>query len=120
MDILVVDDSPAMRMMVVRAMRQAGFSKHKYRQAGDGKEALDAIRESAPDLVLADWNMPNMTGIELLETLNEDGGAPTFGFITTEASSEIRQRAAAAGAKFMIAKPFTPDAFEKALSSIID
>ena len=120
MDILVVDDSAAMRLMVVRAIRQAGFSKHQFRQAGDGAEALAAIRETRPDIVLADWNMPNMTGIELLEALAEEGDTPTFGFITTESSVTMRQQATAAGAKFMIAKPFTPEAFEKALSPYLD
>ena len=69
MDILIVDDSAAMRQMVMRTLRQAGFVGHDIAQAGDGVEALEHIRNNPVDLVMADWNMPNMTGLELLEEL---------------------------------------------------
>ena len=118
MKILVVDDSSAMRMMVVRALRQAGFGAKDVEQAEDGAVALASIRKSVPDLVLADWNMPNMTGIELLETIRAEGIGVNFGFITTESTTEMRQKATAAGAQFLIAKPFTPESFEKALASV--
>ncbi len=119
MNILVVDDSPAMRMMIVRTIRQAGFGKNNVVQAGDGLEALAAIAEKQPDLVLADWNMPNMTGIELLEKLREDGNDVTLGFITTEATPPMRVRASKAGAKFLLSKPFTVDSFEQVLGVVM-
>ncbi|MEO0422904.1 MAG: response regulator [Pseudomonadota bacterium] len=126
MKILVVDDSIAMRLMVVRCLRQAGFGGHDIVQAEDGAKGYDAIGEERPDVVLSDWNMPNMTGIELLEKLKEEseehgdkGLGLTFGFVTTEASAEMRARASEAGAKFLIAKPFTPDSFKDALTDII-
>lgn len=119
MKILVVDDSSAMRMMVVRTLRQAGFGDNDVEQAEDGAQALEKIREDTPDLVLADWNMPNMTGIELLETLREEGNKVKFGFITTEATKEMRDKAAAGGAKFLISKPFTVESFQKILSAVL-
>jgi two-component system chemotaxis response regulator CheY len=119
MKILVVDDSTAMRLMVVRTLRQAGFGGKDVEQAADGVEALDAIQKNMPDLVLADWNMPNMTGIELLEALRSNDIDVTFGFITTESTTEMRQRATDAGAQFLIAKPFTAESFEKVLSTIV-
>ncbi len=121
MKILVVDDSIAMRLMVVRCLRQAGFGGHDIAQAEDGQKAFDAIGEDKPDVVLSDWNMPNMNGIELLEKLKEEGHTEdmTFGFVTTEASTEMRARASEAGATFLIAKPFTPDSFKDALTGII-
>ena len=118
MNILIVDDSAAMRMMIVRTLRQAGFGGHDFSQAENGIEALDAIRKVQPDLVLADWNMPKMTGLELLQELREEGNDVTFGFITTEATGPMRAKATEAGAKFLIAKPFTVEAFEKVFSSI--
>lgn len=118
MNILVVDDSSAMRMMILRTLRQAGFDSSNVVQAGDGLEALEAIRKQTPDLVLADWNMPNMTGIELLDTLREEGNDVTFGFITTEATSAMRNKASKSGAKFLISKPFTVEAFEQVLSAV--
>jgi len=119
MKILVVDDSSAMRMMVVRTLRQAGIDKNDVTQAEDGALALEAIRASRPDLVLADWNMPNMTGLELLEALRGEDNSVTFGFITTESTTEMRQKATDAGAQFLISKPFTLDSFEKVLSKFM-
>ncbi|NOX68918.1 MAG: response regulator [Gammaproteobacteria bacterium] len=119
MKILVVDDSSAMRMMVIRTLRQAGFGGNDVEQAEDGSVALEAIRNSLPDLVLADWNMPNMTGIELLSALRAESIDVTFGFITTESTSEMRKRATEAGANFMISKPFTVESFQRALSAVM-
>ena len=119
MKVLIVDDSPAMRMMVVRTLRQAGFDGLDIEQAEDGLKALESIRSAEPDLVLADWNMPNMTGYELLQALREDEIGVDFGFITTESTVEMRKKATAAGAKFLIAKPFTAESFQKALSTIL-
>jgi len=115
MKILIVDDSTAMRMIVRKTLRQAGFDGHEITEADDGAKALAAIGASPPDLVLSDWNMPNMTGIELLENLNKAGSKVTFGFVTTEATPDMRNRAAGAGAKFLISKPFTPESFQEAL-----
>ncbi|MBT4519114.1 MAG: response regulator [Halieaceae bacterium] len=118
MKILVADDSSAMRMMVMRTLRQAGIDAGDVSQAEDGAIALDMIRDDEPDLVLCDWNMPNMTGIELLTTLREEGIDVTFGFITTETGNALRSQATDAGASFMITKPFTVEAFEKVLDHI--
>lgn len=119
MKILVVDDSPAMRMLVIRTLRQAGFEGNDVDQAEDGAAALEKIRADTPDLVLADWNMPNMTGIELLEALRAEENDVDFGFITTESKTEMRQRATDAGAKFLISKPFSVESFEKVLATVL-
>lgn len=119
MNILVVDDSSAMRMMILRTIRQAGFDANDVEQAEDGAIALEKIRNKMPDLVLADWNMPNMTGIELLEALREEEINVDFGFITTESTTEMRKKATDAGAKFLIGKPFTVESFEKVLNTVL-
>jgi two-component system chemotaxis response regulator CheY len=119
MKILVVDDSKAMRMIVRRTLRQAGFGDHAVTEAQNGKEALDAVREGKPDLILSDWNMPEMTGIEFLDTLKAEGISVNFGFITTERTPEMRARAAGSGAAFLIVKPFTPEDFKAALTPIL-
>lgn len=119
MNILVVDDSAAMRNMIIRTIRQAGLGDHDISQAEDGAIALEAIKQSVPDMVLADWNMPNMTGIELLEAMNEEGIKTTFGFITTEATADMRAKATAGGAKFLISKPFSVESFEKVLGAVM-
>lgn len=119
MKILIVDDSTAMRMIVRKTLRLAGFEGHDFSETDDGAKALAAIKSAKPDLVLSDWNMPNMTGIELLETLTKDGVKVKFGFITTEATPEMRARASTAGASFLISKPFTPESFKEALGAHI-
>ncbi len=119
MKILIVDDSRAMRMIVRRALRQAGFGDHDIAEAGDGQEGLAAVDTENPDVILSDWNMPNMTGIEFLKALRADQNNTPFGFVTSEGSPELREMASEAGAKFLIAKPFTSEAFQEALTPIL-
>lgn len=119
MDILIIDDSKAMRMIVRKTLRQAGFGDHSVREAGDGVEGLKAIEEKLPDLILCDWNMPNMTGIQLLQALGEKKITVPFGFVTSEGTAEMRALAAGAGAKFLIAKPFTAETFETELRPVL-
>ncbi len=95
--ILLVDDSKAMRMIVMRQMRQIGYGDSEFVETENGKEALAAILADPPQLVLSDWNMPEMTGIELLHALNENDVKVTFGFVTSEGTPEMRVRAADAG-----------------------
>ena len=119
MKILVVDDSRAMRMIVVRTLRQAGFGGHDVVEAENGREALGLVLAEQPDLVLSDWNMPGMTGIDLLATLRSRGDATPFCFVTSEGSDEMREQAAAAGALGLIAKPFTVESFLDILSPVV-
>jgi two-component system chemotaxis response regulator CheY len=116
--ILVVDDSRVMRQIVIRTLRQAGYEDHAIVEAEDGRDAYDKVGAEQPDLVLSDWNMPNMTGIECLEALRAAGSAVPFGFVTSEGSPEMREKAAAAGALFLIAKPFAAEDFTEALQGL--
>jgi two-component system chemotaxis response regulator CheY len=119
MKIVVVDDSRAMRMIVARTLRQAGFGGHEVLEAENGREALELVTRHAADLILCDWNMPGMTGIEFLQTLRARGNDTPFCFVTSEGSQEMRERAAAAGALGLIAKPFTADSFSDVLSAVV-
>ncbi|MGZ4450748.1 MAG: response regulator [Nocardioides sp.] len=119
MKVLIADDSRVMRQIVLRTLRQAGFAHHDFVEAEDGDDALTKVGQHRPDLVLSDWNMPNRTGIELLRTLRAQGDAVPFGFVTSEGSPEMRDVAEQAGALFVIAKPFTAESFESALSGVL-
>ncbi|AIY16328.1 response regulator [Pimelobacter simplex] len=119
MKILIADDSRVMRQIVIRTLRQAGHGGHEIVEAENGREALELVHTEAPDLVLSDWNMPEMNGIDCLAALRAAGSTVAFGFVTSEGSDEMRQRADAAGAAFLIAKPFTPEAFDDALRSVL-
>lgn len=118
MKVLVVDDSKAMRMIVIRTFRQLGHGDHEFLEAENGAEGLAALSSFEPDLVVSDWNMPEMTGIEFLEAARAAGHTVTFGFITSETAAEFRERAIAAGAAFLLAKPFNADALEEALGAV--
>ncbi len=118
MQILVVDDSKAMRSIVMRAVRQAGIEA-TFVEANNGVEALKAIRASLPTLVMADWNMPEMTGLELLQTLRAEGTDVKLGFVTSESDPSMRDLAFQAGALFMLTKPFTPDGMKAVLAPVL-
>src|SRR6266545_5180396 len=110
MKIMIVDDSKAMRMIVMRTLRQAGYAGHDVVEAVDGAAALEQIRIDPPDLVMCDWNMPEMTGIELLQALSDEGRSVKFGFVTSETIEKLKQTALDLGAHFFITKPFTAEA----------
>ena len=115
MKILIADDSRVMRQIVTRTLRQAGFSGYDVVEAADGRQAYDVIVSEKPDLVLSDWNMPEMTGVEVLRALRANGVQVPFGFVTSEGSDEMRAAASDAGALFLITKPFTAESFRDAL-----
>jgi two-component system chemotaxis response regulator CheY len=119
MKILVVDDSKAMRSIVMRTLRQAGYGGHTMAEACNGAEALTSIKGDAPDLVLSDWNMPEMNGIELLRALRSEGNGVRFGFITSEGTEDMTTTAKAAGAMFVIVKPFTVESFQAVLAPVL-
>jgi two-component system chemotaxis response regulator CheY len=116
-NILIVDDSRAMRSLVKRAVEQAEAG-HTLAEAANGVEALRAIEAARPDLVLSDWNMPEMNGLELLRALRAAGDRLPFGFITSDSSPNMRELAESEGAQFLISKPFTSDAMRAALAGL--
>ncbi len=120
MDVLVVDDSKVMRSMVQRAIRQSGYRSLVVEEADNGVQALEKLRTAKPKLILSDWNMPEMSGIELLIAVRSKDSEVPFGFITSESSSEIRELATESGADFLLAKPFTVEDVCEALSSVLE
>jgi len=119
MDILLVDDSKTMRMIVQRAIRQAGFRGLTICEAENGVDALAKLSEAQPKLILSDWNMPEMSGIDFLVQVRAANNKTPFGFITSEASPEIKSLAMTSGATFLITKPFSPEDVQDALSPIL-
>jgi two-component system, chemotaxis family, chemotaxis protein CheY len=119
MDILLVDDSKTMRGIVQRAIRQAGFRGLSVGEAENGAQALEKLRGEQPRLILSDWNMPEMSGIDFLVQVRASANKVPFGFITSESSAGIRQLAMDSGASFLITKPFSPEDMQAALSPIL-
>ncbi len=116
--LLIVDDSKAMRMIVRRALRQANIVEHSVEEASNGEEALEKLRAGGFDLVLADWNMPQMNGIDLLKAVRAAGMNVHFGFITSEGTGDIRATALENGAAFLIVKPFASEDIHGALKPL--
>ena len=107
---LVVDDSTAMRTILTRMLRELGM---EVVQAKDGREALALIAVSGlPDLMLVDWNMPEMNGLELIRAVRQDLGqrSSLMMMVTTETETAQMAKAFAAGANEYLMKPFTKEA----------
>jgi two-component system chemotaxis response regulator CheY len=119
MDILLVDDSRTMRLIIQRAIRQAGYRALAVEEAESAPHAIEKLKEGQPKLILSDWNMPEVSGLELLKQIRSENNNVPFGFVTSEASNEMRALAMTSGAMFFITKPFKPEDFEAALAPIL-
>ena len=113
---MVVDDSRAMRMILSRALAESGFS---VLQAPDGKQGLDTLNRerTAIGLVLVDWNMPEMNGLDFVKSVRAqaDLAGIKLMMVTTETEIEQMARALEAGADEYIMKPFTTEAIQEKL-----
>jgi two-component system chemotaxis response regulator CheY len=117
MRIMVVDDSTTMRRIVVMNLKKAGYSN--IVEAENGRMALDLLEASPdggkPDVILLDWNMPEMSGMDFLKAVKVDAkhkDIPVI-MVTTEAEKERVMAAIAAGASGYLVKPLTPESFQK-------
>lgn len=106
MKALVVDDSAVMRKVLIGALGRANITD--VDQAADGKEAVAAAQASDYDVVLMDWNMPNMLGIDAVRAIRELGKTMPIIMVTTEAEKSRVIEALKAGAQNYIIKPFEP------------
>ena len=118
MDILVVDDASTMRRIVRGLLRE--LSLKNIREAENGSDALEELRRKKADLVISDWNMPQMTGIELLRAIRSDNGlkdVPVL-MVTAEAKKENIMEAVQAGVSNYIVKPFSAETLQEKLNKI--
>ena len=118
LNVLVIDDSGLMRKMVTRSLRQADVGVGETFEAENGEEGLAALKKHSPDLVLCDWNMPVMDGIEFVKKASEFSTVPVI-MLTTEGSSEKVAEARSSGAKGYVTKPFTPEKLGDAIEEVI-
>jgi two-component system, chemotaxis family, chemotaxis protein CheY len=117
---LVVDDFSTMRRIVRNLLKELGFSN--VDEAEDGAVALSKLREGGFDFVVSDWNMPNMDGLTLLQTVRGDAELKALPFImiTADAKKENVTAAVQAGASSCIAKPFTAAILQERLDKIFE
>lgn len=107
MKALVADDSTVMRKILINALSQAGITDAD--QAVDGKEAVAAIMANDYDLVLMDWHMPNMSGIEAVKIIRANGKKMPIIMVSTEAEKSHVIEALKAGVNNFVIKPFKPE-----------
>ena len=120
MRFLVVDDFNTMRRIVRNLLKELGFNN--VEEAEDGVDALTKLRAGGFDFVISDWNMPNMDGLQLLQTIRGDatlGKLPVL-MVTAEAKKENIIAAAQAGASGYVVKPFTAATLEEKLGKIFE
>ncbi len=117
--ILFVDDSPTMRRIIANTLNKIGIEK--YDQAENGLDALEKLHEEKYDLLLTDWNMPEMNGKELIEFIRGQEHLKNLPIlmITTRGMEEDVLTAIRAGVNGYIVKPFTPDVLKKKMIEIL-
>jgi two-component system, chemotaxis family, chemotaxis protein CheY len=121
LDILIVDDSAAIRKILQRVLRQTDLSIGEISEAGDGAEAVEILKDRTFGLILSDINMPRMDGLQLLARIKEMEhlrNVPVI-MITTEGGQGKVMEAVQLGATGYVRKPFTADQIKEKLSGVL-
>ncbi|HOO38669.1 MAG TPA: chemotaxis response regulator CheY [Deltaproteobacteria bacterium] len=118
--ILVVDDFSTMRRIVKNILRQLDFNN--IVEADDGSTALDILQKEKIDMIVSDWNMPKMTGLELLKAVRADDALKDIPFlmVTAEAQQENIIEAVKSGVSNYIVKPFTAETLGQKMNQIFN
>jgi len=120
-NVLIVDDSHAMRAVIKKIITMSGFKMDECYEAGNGNEALETLSRAWVDVIISDINMPDMNGLQLLKRLKNDElykEIPVI-MISTEGSAERMREAFVQGAQGFIKKPFLPEHLRKTLYEVI-
>jgi len=116
--VLVVDDSSTMRKIIIRSLQAVGVPD--VVEAKDGAEAVDRFKEGGIDLILTDWNMPNKSGLEVVQEIRAINTQIPIVMITTEAEKRRVVEAIKAGVSDYLVKPFDSDALREKLSKLAE
>lgn len=117
MKIMLVDDSRTIRNIQINMLTQLGYAD--IVEAADGVEALKALESVKPDLMLLDWNMPNLDGLAMLKSLRESGHTFPVIMCTTEAEKSRVITAIQAGANNYVVKPFSTDTLAQKIEQTV-
>ena len=118
MKVLVVDDFATMRRILKNVLKEIGFTK--IVEADDGSTALAVLKKDKVDLIVSDWNMPEVTGLELLKAVRGDESMKNVPFlmVTAEGQKDSVVQAVQAGVNNYIVKPFTADTIKQKLQQV--
>lgn len=114
MKVMLVDDSKTMRNIQRSVLRQIGIEQ--VEEACDGQDALSKVTAFDPDLILVDWNMPNMDGLSFIKAFRRQDRTTPLIMVTTEAEKSRVIEAIKAGVNNYVVKPFTPDMLSQRIS----
>ncbi len=120
-NVLIVDDSRAMRLVIKKTILASGIDVDEFYEAENGIEALTTLKNHRLDIILTDFNMPRMDGMELLQELKKDDRLKTIPVIVTSVEGSRRRVDAfmAQGAAAYIKKPFTPEEARDKLNYVL-
>jgi two-component system chemotaxis response regulator CheY len=120
---LVIDDSKIMRKMVIQALQGSGMAEFTFVEAEDGAEALAKFSPGSTDIVFADWNMPNMSGIEFVDkvrAMKRTAHIPIIMVTSEKTMGKMEQALDKSGANAYICKPFTAEDLQRKLARLIE
>ena len=121
MKILIADDTRVVQMIIKKSIEKCGIADLEIKTASDGLEAYEVVRSWQPDLVITDWHMPIMTGIELLKKIYANGmNHIRVGFITAEPSEKNLEQAKRFGAEFVLNKPCSEEEIVGAIKKVLE
>jgi two-component system chemotaxis response regulator CheY len=119
MRFLVVDDSTTMRRIIINTLNKVGYKD--CAEAANGREGMDRLAEAPVDIVITDWNMPEMSGIEFIRAIRANAATrdlPVL-MVTTNAAKDDIVDALRAGINSYVVKPFTPDTIRQKIEAMI-
>jgi len=119
MNVLVVDDSAAMRKIIISALGKTQLKGARTIEAGSGKEGLDKFLDGNFALILSDWNMPEMDGLEFVGKVRRVDSRVKIIMITTEGTCGKLDQALDQGVDEYVVKPFTPEALDRKIRKLM-
>ena len=118
MKILVVDDSSTMRRIIINTLARIGFTD--VAEGEHGKAGLEVLAKGGIEMIITDWNMPEMDGLEFVQNVRAQNAALPILMVTTNAAREDIVQALQAGVNNYVVKPFTPDTLKEKIGSVLD
>ena len=119
MRFLVVDDSSTMRRIIINTLTKLGYDN--VSEAANGREGLDRLGSNGADVIITDWNMPEMNGIEFIRALRSMDGKQNLPvlMVTTNAAKDDIVEALRVGVNSYVVKPFTPETMKEKIEAVI-
>jgi two-component system chemotaxis response regulator CheY len=117
MRFLIVDDSSTMRRIIINTLTKLGYKE--FHEAGNGREGLDKLASTPVDMIITDWNMPEMSGIDFIRAVRANNATKLLPvlMVTTNAAEDDIVAALKAGVNNYVVKPFTPDTIREKIQS---